>query len=184
MKKSGKIPEPFCKRSSAFKIAAVLFFIIFCPSYARVEYNPGPAWSTHLYNQERQNISPDDSSLPPQGRWSKRISSVNPFKRSGSTEFATSPAIYRDTLYVGSKNRRFYAVNLASGGVVWKFKVEGEINAPATVTEDMVCFGSFEGVLHCVEKGAGRGNLGFNPKGEKNPPPLVTDSTVYLYSSG
>ena len=183
MKKSGKIPEPFCKRSSAFKIAAVLFFMLFCPSYALVEDNPGAAWSTHLYNQERQNISPDDISLPPQGRWSKRISSVNPFKRSGSTEFATSPAIYRDTLYVGSKNRRFYAVNLASGGVVWKFKVEGEVNAPATVTEDMVCFGSFEGVLHCVERETGREIWHFNSRGEINASPLVTDSTVYLYSS-
>ncbi|MBI5560290.1 MAG: PQQ-binding-like beta-propeller repeat protein [Deltaproteobacteria bacterium] len=142
------------------------------------------SWGTHLHDMERRNYTPSALTLPPKGSWRRRVSSFfSFFKKGSSAEFVTSPAIYKGVVYVGSKNNRFYALDLDRGKLLWEFKPEAGVDGPATVTEDKVLFGSIEGVLYCLQRDTGKELWRFSTRGEITAAPAVEGDRVYLISA-
>ena len=51
-----------------------------------------------------------------------------------------SPAVWRGRVFVGSYDHTFYALNAATGAVLWKFHANGPISGSATVVDGIVYF--------------------------------------------
>lgn len=142
------------------------------------------SWGTHLHDAERTNSAPGALTLPPAREWTKSIASVfSLFRVRPQAEFVTSPAVYKGSIYVGSKDGRFYAFDLDSGKDMWKFKPASGVDGPATASEGMVCFGSIEGVLYCVQRESGREIWRFKARSEITSSPVIADERVYFSSS-
>jgi eukaryotic-like serine/threonine-protein kinase len=89
--------------------------------------------------------------VPPLGlRWKiklqesdKRIRSLNP------------PVVIGDTIYFGSDDGNFYALDVESGYMRWVFKSGAEINSIPYADKDQVYFGSKDGKLYALSRETG-----------------------------
>jgi len=75
------------------------------------------------------------------------------------TEKATSfnpPIIMDDTIYFGSYDGNFYALDLHSGYMRWVFKTGGHINSIPTADKENVYFGSDDGKVYAVDRHSGK----------------------------
>jgi len=89
--------------------------------------------------------------VPPLGlRWKiklqesdKRIRSLNP------------PVVMGDTIYFGSDDGNFYALDVESGYMRWVFKSGAEINSIPYADKDKVYFGSKDGKLYALSRETG-----------------------------
>jgi polyvinyl alcohol dehydrogenase (cytochrome) len=113
----------------------------------------------------------------------------------GDTDEAASsqPAVVGDTLFVGARNGRFYALDAATGKEKWVFDtrtVTGETaqrnllrDGPA-VAGGLVVFGDFEGFVYAVE--AATGKLRWATEADPHPlailtgSPTIHDGRVYI----
>src|SRR3972149_8242044 len=95
-------------------------------------------WDTHLGDYARTNVSTGKVALPLVIGWDRDVSDFR-FFRPFPKEQLSSPAIYKGRLYAGSANGYFYASDLASGKVYWKFNAKAPIEAAPTVTDEKVC---------------------------------------------
>ena len=79
----------------------------------------------------------------------------------------SSPAISGDTLYVGSSDHNFYALDLAAGTLKWKFKTGSRITSSPAIAGGLVYFGSFDGNLYALDAGSGQLKWKFKTEGER-----------------
>jgi outer membrane protein assembly factor BamB len=117
--------------------------------------------------------------------WKKKLGTRTPWgkvKSIGNPGVSFQPTIYGDSLYVGSAKKVFYAFDLTSGALRWKFKTASPIDADAGIHENTICFGTTAGVLHCLDKITGKELWSFNARSEIISAPLVTASYVYFTS--
>src|SRR5262249_32306094 len=56
----------------------------------------------------------------------------------------SSPTVSGDTVYVGSSDHKFYAIDLASGLQKWEFKTGGRVQGSAAVSNGTVFFESYD----------------------------------------
>ena len=84
--------------------------------------------------------------------------------------------------FVGSVDRRMYALDLASGKQHWNATTGGGIEGSATVAEGKVFFGSNDGTLYCVDLSTGRQRWRYETHGGIEGKPAVHNDTVYIIS--
>lgn len=70
------------------------------------------------------------------------------------------------TLYFGTLDREFYAVDTASGDLKWKFSVGGAILTTPLVYKGKIYFGSFDGNLYALDAVSREKGLAFPAGGE------------------
>jgi outer membrane protein assembly factor BamB len=106
-------------------------------------------------------------------------------------EFATgdvitsSPAIGADgTVYVGSGDRKLYALDGATGAKRWEFATgSAVVNCPAIGVDGMVYVGSQDGKCYALDEATGQQRWAFATGGEVNSSPAIgSDGTVYVGS--
>ena len=85
------------------------------------------------------------------------------FKTGDSIEGA--PVVAKGTVYVGSFDKHFYAIDLATGKQKWKLKL-GHIKASAAVRGDRVYIGNLNGLFHCLNVADGKTIWTFETGGE------------------
>lgn len=75
--------------------------------------------------------------------WSKKIS--------GAREFWSSPAVFREKLYVGNSNGNVYCLNASTGDLIWTFYGRSHpiFSSPA-VAEDRVYFGAADRKIYAL----------------------------------
>lgn len=78
----------------------------------------------------------------------------------------SSPAIYKGTAYIGSEDKKLYAIDTESGKLKWKFKTKGAVHSSPTYFQDMVYFGSFDGHYYAVDAHTGQEKWRFKTGGE------------------
>lgn len=100
-----------------------------------------------------------DSQQPPQ---SNRVKWK--FRTNGSV--ISSPAVVNGTIYVGSSDHNFYAINLDSGTLKWKFKAKGRIASSPAIADGVVYFEDWNGTLYALEAGTGGVKWKFQTAGE------------------
>ncbi len=72
------------------------------------------------------------------------------------TKHLTAPVIAGGRVYVaGREEHTLYALDAASGKVLWDFTTGGRIDSPPTVHKGMLLFGSADGYVYCLRAGDG-----------------------------
>ena len=66
-----------------------------------------------------------------------------------------SPVIHRDRVYVGSSDRRFYALDAETGRELWRYEAGAEIAGAAAATDARVVFVDRANTVHALDPGSG-----------------------------
>jgi outer membrane protein assembly factor BamB len=113
------------------------------------------------------------------------------FKTNG--KIFSSPALWNNTVYIGSGDSCLYAIDAASGVQHWKFQTQGVINSSPAVSGEMVYFGSYDGSFYALNAFTGDVRWTFTTKGEQHfrlqgifgwrPSTMMMDDVFDFYSS-
>jgi len=76
------------------------------------------------------------------------------FKAGGPVE--SSPLLVNGVLYVGSWDRRVYALGARHGQVIWTFETGGKVKGGAAFADGTVFIGSYDGRLYALDARDGR----------------------------
>ena len=96
----------------------------------------------------------------------------------------TSPTIMGNTVFFGSQEGSFYAVDVATGEQQWVFEADGFIStAPAISDNGIVFFGSADNNLYGVDAETGDTEIVGETAGSITVSPAVVDGTV-MFASG
>jgi len=79
----------------------------------------------------------------------------------------SSPVIYNETLFIGSDDCFFYAIDKKSGNLKWKFKTKGRVSSSAAVFNKVVYINSFDGFVYALDVENGKLIWKFDTGGDK-----------------
>jgi outer membrane protein assembly factor BamB len=71
------------------------------------------------------------------------------------TPIESSPVVVSGVLYVGADNDRLYAINSATGSVLWTVATAGKVVSSPAVASGLVVFGSEDGNVYGVDAATG-----------------------------
>jgi len=102
--------------------------------------------------------------------------------RRGKREVDATPVVENGTVFIGSKDYSFYAIDAATGRKKWSFQTGGEIHENAVTHGAMVLFTSRDGFLYAVDANTGEKKWAFETRVPKSEPkaPIVADRVIYL----
>ena len=101
---------------------------------------------------------------PPLGlRWKIKLQSGDEKIRS-----LNPPVVIGDTIYFGSDDGNFYALDVESGYMRWVFKSGAEINSIPYADKDKVYFGSKDGKLYALSRETGQEMWTFSTQSQIN----------------
>ncbi|MCL2804864.1 MAG: PQQ-binding-like beta-propeller repeat protein [Treponema sp.] len=101
---------------------------------------------------------------PPLGlRWKINLQSDGETIRS-----LNPPVVIGDTIYFGSDDKNFYALDVESGYMRWVFKSGAEINSIPYADKDKVYFGSKDGKLYALSRETGEEVWHFQTRSQIN----------------
>lgn len=86
--------------------------------------------------------------------------------KTGGRVYST-PLIVEDTIFFGSGDHRFYAVNKDTGENEWSFETGGAVHSSAAIKDNLLFFGSADGHLYAVDQESGEMVWKFASAGEK-----------------
>jgi len=101
---------------------------------------------------------------PPLGlKWKINLQSGEEIIRS-----LNPPVVIGDTIYFGSDDKNFYALDVESGYMRWVFKCGAEINSIPYADKDQVYFGCKDGKLYALSRETGREMWTFQTRSQIN----------------
>ena len=86
------------------------------------------------------------------------------------------------TVFIGSTDSTFYAIQLADGKLKWSFGVDGKIYRHAAITPRFVLFGATDHKIYCLKRETGDFVWAFEAKSVMGTAPLVVGDVVYIGS--
>ncbi len=95
----------------------------------------------------------------------------------------SSPVVSNGTVYFGSDDRSFYAVDAKSGEEKWKFDTGGPIQCSPAIIYGNALFGSADGYMYAVNMKTGRQVWKFKTGGDIFSSPSVSGRNVYFGSA-
>jgi outer membrane protein assembly factor BamB len=103
--------------------------------------------------------------------------------------FDSSPTLVEGVIYVGSGDRRLYAIDARTGQTNWTYSTQGKVRSTPAVVDGRVYFGGLDRYFYALDAASGtnvwkyrvQGNGGF-PNGEIYHAPAVLDGVVYFGS--
>src|SRR5262252_1808211 len=78
-----------------------------------------------------------------------------------------SPVVSGDTVYFGSSDHNFYALDLATGTKKWEFKTGSRVQGSAAVSNGSVFFESYDSNFYCLDAATGKLKWKFKTEGER-----------------
>lgn len=102
------------------------------------------------------------------------------FKTDG--EIRSSPIVVNGTVYFGSMDKYFYAVNSETGEEVWRFSAESKIRSSPAMANGVVYFGSHGGWLYAINGETGDEEWRFKAEDVIISSPVVAEGIVYFGS--
>jgi len=163
-------------------IAALLFF---CAGTALAKEKKRATGDPFVISKKTSS-SKKSVRLKVTAAWKKKLGTRTPWgklKEIGGHGNSSRPVVYGDTLYIGSGRKVFYALDLVSGDLRWKFKARSMIDGDSAVEGNMVCFGTVAGVLHCLDKDSGKELWSFNARSDIIAAPVISKRYVYFTST-
>ncbi len=92
----------------------------------------------------------------------------------------SSPAVARDTVFVGDTDGILHAVRSKDGTRLWTFKTDAEIKSSPVVVDTTVLVGSYDGHLYALDAATGKLKWKFETDGPVHATPAVRDGVVYI----
>jgi outer membrane protein assembly factor BamB len=138
--------------------------------YARS--GPDPAWVAK-FRQPVVEMYPKDMNRKQELYWT--------FKTEGGV-FGL-PLATRDTVYVGSDDRRLYAIDRATGKERWRFETGDWVRSTPVAADGVVYFGSWDGHLYALDAESGKEKWRCQT-GRWVCWPVVQDGVVYVGCAG
>jgi outer membrane protein assembly factor BamB len=86
------------------------------------------------------------------------------FKTAG--RIFSSPLVCENTVFIGSDDSSFYALNAKDGKLLWKFRTAGRVSSSAAIYNDKVYVLSFDGYMYCLDQDSGKELWKFKTAGE------------------
>ena len=133
-----------------------LFFSFFCACSRNADW-------VQFRGEGGRGVSSSRISAPLGLRWKiklqsgdEKISSLNP------------PVVMGDTIYFGSDDGNFYALDVNSGYMRWVFKSGAEINSIPYADKEQVYFGSKDGKLYALSRETGQEMWNFPTQSQIN----------------
>ncbi len=115
----------------------------------------------------------DESITPPLAvKWKLKLQ-----EEPGEKRTFNPPVVVDDTIYFGSNDGNFYALDVESGYMRWVFKTLSPINSLPYADADTVYFGSSDGYLYAIDRETGSKRWDFDTGSPVN-------STVIGYEDG
>jgi outer membrane protein assembly factor BamB len=106
-----------------------------------------------------------------------------PGPKSEAYDYLSSAAtVSNGTVYIGSADKKLYAIDAASGQQKWQFETNGMVRSTPAVSNGKVFFGSYDHYAYAVDAATGSLSWKVDTKREVVSSPLVIDGTVYLGS--
>ncbi|TAK61817.1 MAG: hypothetical protein EPO24_05550 [Bacteroidetes bacterium] len=103
--------------------------------------------------------------------------------------YHSSPVLYNNALYFGSGDSNVYALNAASGKLLWSYKTGEVVHSSPVIDSNKLFIGSFDGNLYALRAENGEllwkfKSVGhrFFPKGEMQGSPAIGNGLVYIGS--
>lgn len=101
---------------------------------------PPEQWPTFRHDWARSGSTPSPLGLPLAVKWETALGGP-----------LTSLTASDGRVYVAAKDRHcLYALNGATGKVVWRFRAGGRIDSPPTVLGQWLWFGAHDGSIYCL----------------------------------
>lgn len=114
-------------------------------------------WDWLEYRGENGSGATRNALFPPLGlRWKLRLQ----FKGDGAESF-NPPIVRDDTVFFGSSDGNFYALDVNSGYMKWIFKTRNQVNSVPYADEDTVYFGSNDGSVYAADVRTGKERWSF-----------------------
>ena len=132
----------------------------------------GSAHWVMFRGHKSQGYTSDTLRPPLAVKWKLRLQ-----ENSGEKRAFNPPIVVDSTIYFGSNDGNFYALDVESGYMRWVFKTLSPINSLPYADENRVYFGSSDGYLYAVDRETGRKAWDFNTGTPVN-------STVIGYEDG
>ncbi len=102
------------------------------------------------------------------------------FKAQGSIRFAATAD--ENSIYFGSTDFNFYALNIATGLPKWRFETDGKIYNGAALHEDKIIFGSTDHLVYCLDKNTGDTIWEFQASSVISTAPVIAKNIVFIGS--
>ncbi|WP_460539172.1 outer membrane protein assembly factor BamB family protein [Echinicola sediminis] len=112
-----------------------------------------PKWSTQT--GEGLKSGTEIIKVPAETDLNKQIEIALSSIQKGKKEINATPVFDKETLYVGSGDFSFYAMDAKTGKTKWEYPTKGAIYKTAQVSESSVFVLSDDGLLHAVDKQTG-----------------------------
>jgi len=130
-------------------------------------------WAMFQHDLIHSGTTPGAATLP-QGtiKWA--------FNTGGAVH--SSPAVAYDTVYFGSSDFNFYAVDAATGAKRWEFKTGSWVESSPAVVNGVVYFGSNDGNFYALDAHTGQKLWSFKTAYPVMSSPAVADGKVYFGS--
>jgi len=93
----------------------------------------------------------------------------------------TSPIMYKDNIYTGALNGRFYKFSKA-GRIEWRFKAGSPVHSTCAISDDKAVFGDDNGYINCVGTKEGRSLWKFKTGESVMAAPLIYNNKVFAGS--
>jgi outer membrane protein assembly factor BamB len=97
-------------------------------------------------------------------------------------DFTSAATVSDGTVYVGSADKRLYALDAKTGLEKWHFDTEGMVRSTPAVVDGRVFFGSRDHRVYAVDARTGALEWRYDTLREVVSSPLVADGTVYIGS--
>jgi len=88
-------------------------------------------------------------------------------------------AIFDNHIYFCCEHGNFHALDIRTGQPVWEFHIQNVITAPA-VTQDIVCFGIWNGRVVALDRMSGKEPWTFTTQGQVPSSPTIAEGIIYV----
>lgn len=104
-----------------------------------------------------------------------------PSPKSTSYDYlSSSPAVSSGVVYIGSADKKLYAVDEKTGLEKWNFETKGIVRSTPAVANGLVFIGSYDHNVYAVDVKTGKASWQVDTRQAVVSSPLVVDGTVYL----
>lgn len=96
--------------------------------------------------------------------------------------YFSSPAVTKDRVLFGGRDKRMHCLDRATGKPVWTFPTRGRVDSSPVVVDGRVVFGSDDGRLYLLDLESGKETWSYEIGGAISTSPAVIDHTVVIGS--
>ena len=138
--------NPFTRRTGRVRLLFLSLIIMLTPAACADRLD----WQ-RFRGEEGQGATTTSVRPPLAVKWKLRLQAKGDIAR-----FFNPPIILDDTIYFGSADGNFYALDIESGYMRWVFKTGNRVNSIACGDEKNVYFGSDDGKVYAVSRRTGQ----------------------------